>query len=262
MSDDGGDGGFDDDDEPMEMDQEEPADPEDEEEQGEQGAGEEGDDWPTILDIDPPPGGAAAGEAVPMADRITTPYMTKFERARILGTRALQISMNAPVMVELEGETDPLQIALKELREQIVTVRQLLYDGSFEDWNVDKLIIPDEHNLLPRDLEIDATAKCSARPPATAARPLAGRAAAAPPPPPPPARSRLRRRRRRRRLTQSPCRSTTLSRILDAPGPEMACLRGVQAPPADCPHRPARRKKRVKFYSLHRLLRLCCCWTP
>ena len=161
MSDDGGDGGFDDDDEPMEMDQEEPADPEDEEEQGEQGAGEEGDDEPTILDIDPPPGGAAAGEAVAIADRITTPYMTKFERARILGTRALQISMNAPVMVELEGETDPLHIALKELRERKIpiTVRRFLPDGSFEDWNVDELIIPDEHNLLPRDLEIDNTAK-------------------------------------------------------------------------------------------------------
>lgn len=48
--------------------------------------------------------------------RITTPYMTKYERARVLGTRALQIAMCAPIMVELEGETDPLQIALKELK--------------------------------------------------------------------------------------------------------------------------------------------------
>jgi hypothetical protein len=39
--------------------------------------------------------------------------MTKYERARILGTRALQISLGAPIMVELEGETDPLQIAMK-----------------------------------------------------------------------------------------------------------------------------------------------------
>ncbi|XP_057779499.1 uncharacterized protein LOC130998083 [Salvia miltiorrhiza] len=39
----------------------------------------------------------------------TSKYMTKYERARILGARALQISMNAPVMVELEGETDPLE---------------------------------------------------------------------------------------------------------------------------------------------------------
>nr|DAD37813.1 TPA_asm: hypothetical protein HUJ06_008454 [Nelumbo nucifera] len=43
--------------------------------------------------------------------RKTSKYMTKYERARILGTRALQISMNAPVMVELEGETDPLEVS-------------------------------------------------------------------------------------------------------------------------------------------------------
>ena len=55
-------------------------------------------------------GGEQEGQAVAKDDRITTPYITKFERARVLGTRALQISMNAPVMVELEGETDPLQV--------------------------------------------------------------------------------------------------------------------------------------------------------
>ena len=72
------------------------------------------------------------------ADRITTPYITKFERARVLGTRALQISMSAPVMVELEGETDPLQIALKELRSKKIpiTIRRFLPDGSYEDWDV------------------------------------------------------------------------------------------------------------------------------
>ena len=61
--------------------------------------------------------------------------MTKYERARILGTRALQISMNAPVMVELAGETDPLAIALKELKaEKIpIIVRRYLPDGSYED---------------------------------------------------------------------------------------------------------------------------------
>eukprot|EP00695_Tsukubamonas_globosa_P003293 TRINITY_DN553_c0_g1_i3.p2 TRINITY_DN553_c0_g1~~TRINITY_DN553_c0_g1_i3.p2 ORF type:complete len:148 (+),score=51.93 TRINITY_DN553_c0_g1_i3:69-446(+) len=51
-------------------------------------------------------------------ERITTPFMTKYERARILGTRALQISMNAPVMVNLKGETDPLRIALMELQQK------------------------------------------------------------------------------------------------------------------------------------------------
>eukprot|EP00743_Colponemidia_sp_Colp-15_P003445 GILK01003720.1.p1 GENE.GILK01003720.1~~GILK01003720.1.p1 ORF type:complete len:134 (-),score=25.86 GILK01003720.1:94-495(-) len=76
-------------------------------------------------------------------ERVTSKYMTKYERARVLGTRALQISMNAPIMVELEGETDPLQIAEKELREKKIpfTIRRYMPDGSYEDWNVDELTI-------------------------------------------------------------------------------------------------------------------------
>ena len=68
---------------------------------------------------------------IPNDLRTTTPFMTKYERARILGTRALQISMNAPVLVDLEGETDPLQIAIKELREKKIPliVRRYLPDG-------------------------------------------------------------------------------------------------------------------------------------
>ncbi|KAH9577248.1 RNA polymerase [Trypanosoma melophagium] len=54
-------------------------------------------------------GPAVAGSATRRddKDRVTAPVLTKYERARILGTRALQISMNAPVLVALEGETDP-----------------------------------------------------------------------------------------------------------------------------------------------------------
>lgn len=61
----------------------------------------------------PAEGGDGPGEKTENENRITTQYMTKYERARVLGTRALQIAMGAPVMVELEGETDPLQIAKK-----------------------------------------------------------------------------------------------------------------------------------------------------
>eukprot|EP00850_Spirogloea_muscicola_P004284 SM000018S03649 [mRNA] locus=s18:513165:514972:- [translate_table: standard] len=82
--------------------------------------------------------------------RVTSKFMTKYERTRILGTRALQISMNAPVMVELDGETDPLegliaQIARKELREKKIpfTIRRYLPDRSYEEWAVSELIIED-----------------------------------------------------------------------------------------------------------------------
>merc|ERR1712156_1089086 len=79
------------------------------------------------------------------SERVTTPYMTKYERARVLGTRALQIAMCAPVMVELEGETDPLQIAQKELKQRKIPIiiRRYLPDQSFEDWSIQDLIISD-----------------------------------------------------------------------------------------------------------------------
>ncbi|KAI5284932.1 DNA-directed RNA polymerases I II and III subunit RPABC2 [Ascosphaera aggregata] len=79
---------------------------------------------------------------VPNDQRTTTPYMTKYERARVLGTRALQISMNAPILVDLEGETDPLQIALKELAQKKIPliVRRYLPDGWYEDWTCEELL--------------------------------------------------------------------------------------------------------------------------
>lgn len=86
-----------------------------------------------------------ASKKVESTQRVTTKYMTKYERARILGTRALQIAMGAPVMVELEGETDPLEVARKELKQRKIPIiiRRYLPDGSFEDWAVDELIILD-----------------------------------------------------------------------------------------------------------------------
>merc|ERR1712010_57976 len=90
-----------------------------------------------------PAEGGATGEK--SDKKITSPYMTKYERARVLGTRALQIAMCAPVMVELEGETDPLVIAQKELkmRKIPIIIRRYMPDGSFEDWSIQDLIISD-----------------------------------------------------------------------------------------------------------------------
>lgn len=80
---------------------------------------------------------------VPDDQRNTTPYLTKYERARVLGARATQISLNAPVLVDLEGETDPLEIAKKELaaKRLPLVVRRFLPDGAYEDWPVRELIL-------------------------------------------------------------------------------------------------------------------------
>ena len=76
--------------------------------------------------------------------RNTTRYLTKYEKARVLGTRALQISMNAPVHIDVQGETDPLKIASMELDQKKLPliIRRFLPDGSFEDWAVEELIQP------------------------------------------------------------------------------------------------------------------------
>jgi|EP00945_MAST-04E_sp_MAST-4E-sp1_P000463 DNA-directed RNA polymerase subunit K/omega len=95
-------------------------------------------DAPASADSKPSIGGA-----VPRNQRITSRFMTKYERARILGTRALQISMNAPVMVNLNGMTDPLRIAEKELEQKKIPliIRRYLPDRTYEDWPISDLTI-------------------------------------------------------------------------------------------------------------------------
>ncbi len=46
---------------------------------------------------------------------------TRFERARIIGARALQISLGAPVLLDLPAEIiDPIEIAIKEYEKSVI----------------------------------------------------------------------------------------------------------------------------------------------
>ncbi len=46
---------------------------------------------------------------------------TRFERARIIGARALQISMGAPVLVEVpEDMIDPIEISILEFNRLVI----------------------------------------------------------------------------------------------------------------------------------------------
>ena len=44
--------------------------------------------------------------------------ITKYEKARIIGTRAIQISMNAPPTIDIKGETNSLKIAEMEYEQK------------------------------------------------------------------------------------------------------------------------------------------------
>jgi len=68
--------------------------------------------------------------------QIGPPRLTRFEKTRIVGARALQISMGAPLMIEIsKNMTNPIEIALKELMEKVlpITIRRKLPDGTYQD---------------------------------------------------------------------------------------------------------------------------------
>jgi DNA-directed RNA polymerase subunit K len=46
---------------------------------------------------------------------------TKYEKARIIGARALQIAMGAPVLIEID-EIDPIEIAIAEFEKGAVPI--------------------------------------------------------------------------------------------------------------------------------------------
>lgn len=51
---------------------------------------------------------------------------TRFEKARIIGARALQITMGAPILVKLpKGEIDPIRIASMEYEKDIIPITVL-----------------------------------------------------------------------------------------------------------------------------------------
>ena len=67
---------------------------------------------------------------------IGPPHLTRFERARIVGARALQISMGAPLLIEVtEGVEDSVDLAMEELQAEVlpITIRRRLPDGTYHD---------------------------------------------------------------------------------------------------------------------------------
>ena len=62
--------------------------------------------------------------------------LTRFERARIIGARALQVSLGAPILVELATTvSDPIDISLAELKGKVLpmTLRRALPDKTHQD---------------------------------------------------------------------------------------------------------------------------------
>jgi DNA-directed RNA polymerase subunit K/omega len=62
--------------------------------------------------------------------------LTRFERARVVGARALQIALGAPVLIDVDpGSLSPIDIATQELEAGAlpISIRRTLPDGTSQN---------------------------------------------------------------------------------------------------------------------------------
>jgi len=90
---------------------------------------------------------ATAGQARPGPSKKRVPtelvsgligpdHLTRFERARIMGARALQLSFGAPPLIDVSSElTDAISIARAELESKAIpiSIRRTLPSGEFQN---------------------------------------------------------------------------------------------------------------------------------
>ncbi|MEM3575012.1 MAG: DNA-directed RNA polymerase subunit K, partial [Candidatus Bathyarchaeia archaeon] len=82
--------------------------------------------------------GEAEGEGMSKTSLqiIGPPRLTRFEKARIVGARALQLSMGARPLIDVPSESmSPRDIALLELEEGVlpISIRRVLPDGTSQN---------------------------------------------------------------------------------------------------------------------------------
>jgi len=72
---------------------------------------------------------------------IGPPLLTRFEKARIMGARALQLSLGAPVFIEItKNATTSLEIAMEELKQRVIpiVIKRTLPNGDYQNIPLDK----------------------------------------------------------------------------------------------------------------------------
>ena len=69
------------------------------------------------------------------------PTLTRFEKARIMGARALQLSLGAPVFIEIpKNATTSLEIAMEELNQRVIpiVIRRTLPNSDYQNIPISK----------------------------------------------------------------------------------------------------------------------------
>jgi len=71
---------------------------------------------------------------------IGPPTLTRFEKARIMGARALQLSLGAPPFIEIPKDARiSLDISMEELEKRVIqiTIRRVLPNGDYQNIPID-----------------------------------------------------------------------------------------------------------------------------
>jgi DNA-directed RNA polymerase I, II, and III subunit RPABC2 len=71
---------------------------------------------------------------------IGPPTLTRFEKARIMGARALQLSLGAPPFIEIPKDARiSLDISMEELEKKVIpiTIRRVLPNGDYQNIPID-----------------------------------------------------------------------------------------------------------------------------
>ena len=74
-------------------------------------------------------------------DKLGPPTLTRFEKARIVGARALQLSLGASIFIELpKNATTSLEIAMEELKQRIlpIVIKRTLPNGDYQNIPIDQ----------------------------------------------------------------------------------------------------------------------------
>ncbi|KAF1788389.1 Centromere protein CENP-B, dimerization domain [Phytophthora cactorum] len=83
-------------------------------------------------------------EIIPVDKRVTSKYMTLYEYAMVVGTRATHIANGSIVYTDLQGLDNPRDIAIKEIDENKcpLSVTRKISPNQVEIWEVNEMVKP------------------------------------------------------------------------------------------------------------------------
>ena len=108
------------------------------EEQEEEVEDAEEDDLSKVIEDDDEDAATVPAEQV---QRVTTKFLTKYERTRVIGLRYTQLQKGAKPLVKVDPGMSLYDIVWKEIKEKRLPfiVRRYLPDETYEDWKVNEL---------------------------------------------------------------------------------------------------------------------------